>query len=150
MKSSTQTPAHISSPSQWLNIGWLILAIGLFFVHPLAGVGGLSIYAYKYLEVYCWRYEFYDNHVTEVKGVFSVTRETVNYFRIKSVMMEEPFWMRIFGLSIVSATTSEQYKPVFKFYGTENGQGLLEVMQEVAMESRKDMGIRDLDVFNSY
>ncbi len=150
MKTTPSNPAHVFSPSQWVNIGWLILAIGLFIVHPIVGIAGFLIYGYKYLEVSCWRYEFYDDCVMEVKGVFSVTRESVNYFRIKSVMMEEPFWMRLFGLSIVSVTTSEQYKPVFKFYGTEGGQNLVEVMQEVARDSRKEMGIRDLDVFNSY
>ncbi len=149
MKSNTQTPVHVFSPSQWLNIGWLLLAVGLCFVHPFAGLAGLLVYGYKYLEVTCWRYEFYDDYMTEVKGVFSVTRETVNYFRIKSVMMEEPFWMRLFGLSIVSATTSEQYKTLFRFYGTELGQNLIEFLQDVTKEKRKEMGLRDFDVFNT-
>jgi uncharacterized membrane protein YdbT with pleckstrin-like domain len=143
-------PEHVASPSQWLNIGWLILAVGLFFVHPYAGIGGLLVYGYKYLEIMCWRYEFYDDYVVEVKGVFDVSRRTVNYFRIKSVMMDEPLWMRLFGLSIISVSTSEQYKTTLVFYGTDMGETLVEFLQEVAMESRKEMGIRDLDVFNSY
>jgi membrane protein YdbS with pleckstrin-like domain len=149
MNTNTQTPLHSFSPSQWVNIGWLILAVGLFFIHPYAGTCGLIVYGYKYLEVSCWRYEFYDDYMTEVKGVFSVTRESVNYFRIKSIMMEEPFWMRLFGLSIVSANTSEQYKTIIRFHGIPLGGNLVEFLQEVAKESRKSMGIRDFDVFNT-
>lgn len=149
MNNTPQTPLHVFSPSQYLNFGWLILAIGLFFVHPFAGIFGLVIFGYRWLEVTCWRYEIYEDYMVEVKGVFSVTRETVNYFRIKSIMMEEPFWMRIFGMSVVSITTSEQFKTRMDFHGVELGSNIVEFLQEMAREKRKQMGIRDFDVFNT-
>jgi membrane protein YdbS with pleckstrin-like domain len=149
MDTKSKTPVHVFSPSQWINIGWLILAIWLFYIHPYTGIAGLVIYGYKYLEVASWRYEIYEDHVTEIKGVFDVTVVTVNYFRIKSVMIIKPFWMRLFGLSIVSVTSSEQFKTRLDFHGITIGEPIAEFLQDTAKDIRKSMGIKDFDIFNT-
>lgn len=145
-----QEPKYTLNPSQWMNIGWLTLIPAAHFIHPYAFGLAVVIYIYKYFEVDCWRYEFYEDCIIERKGVFSVTRETVNYFRIKSIMVDEPFWMRILGLSIVRVMTSEQYKPSITLHGIQHGENIQAYLQECARIERRNMGIRDLDIYNTH
>ncbi len=79
-----------------------------------------------------------------------MTRESVQYFRIKSVMVDEPFWMRLLGLSIVKVITSEQFKQEIIFQAVGNGEGIQSFLQENARIERMNMGIRDFDVFNTH
>jgi len=145
-----ENPTHILRPSQWLNFGWLAMVPATYFVHPYACALAVVIYIYKYFEVDCWRYEFYDDCVIERKGVFSVTRESVNYFRIKSVMVDEPFWMRLLGLSVVRVITSEQFKQELVFQAVEQGESIQSFLQHNVKVERQNMGIRDFDVFNTH
>ncbi len=149
-KQPASKPNHILRPSQWMNLGWLTMVPVSYFVHPYACALAVVIYIYKYFEVDCWRYEFYDDCVVERKGVFSVTRESVQYFRIKSVMVDEPFWMRLLGLSIVRVMTSEQFKHELIFQAVEEGEGIQAYLQHNARAERLNMGIRDFDVYNTH
>jgi membrane protein YdbS with pleckstrin-like domain len=97
----------------------------------------------------CWKYEFHDDFMTEKRGVFSVTEETVHYFRIKSIKVERPLWMRFFGLSTIHVTTSEQYKPVIKFYAVEQAEVYVDMLQQLVKITRKENGFRDMDIFYS-
>ena len=101
------------------------------------------------IEVNCWKYEFYDDVVVEKKGVFTVTREEVYYSRIKSIMVEEPFLMRLVGLQVIHVITSEQFKPKFTFYAIEGGEHVKKLLDKLVLMSRKNSGIRELDIFNT-
>jgi uncharacterized membrane protein YdbT with pleckstrin-like domain len=101
------------------------------------------------IEVYCWKYEFYDDVVVEKKGIFTVTREEVYYNRIKSIMVEEPFLMRLVGLQIIHVITSEQFKPRFTFYAIEGGEHIKSLLDGLVKISRRESGLRELDIFNT-
>jgi uncharacterized membrane protein YdbT with pleckstrin-like domain len=136
------------SPSQYANLGWLIITIATVFI-PYVAAFFLLIYLYRRLDYSFWEYRFYDDYVIEKKGIFNVSEEMVNYFRIKSIKVEQPFWMRLFGLSIIHVTTSEQFKPFIKFYAIENAQSFVDFLQSKTKLKRKENGIRDVDVFYS-
>ena len=141
---------HLSvSPSNFINYGWALLSIVCFFINPHLGGLVLFIFIYKTVEVFCWTYEFYDDVVVEKKGVFTVTREEVYYSRIKSIMVEEPFLMRFVGIQIIHVITSEQFKPRFTFYAIEGGEHIKKLLDELVLMSRKNSGIRELDIFNT-
>lgn len=136
-------------PSQWINAGWFILpvAAGLIYL-PLGGVA-LLVAIYKYYEVATWVYTGRIRTIEEKKGVFNVTQQEVQYFRIKSIMVDEPLWMRILGLSIVRVVTSEQYKPVLVLYAIDNAENVKKFLSGAAHDWRMELGIRDYDIFNS-
>lgn len=136
-------------PSQWINAGWFILPVvaGLIYL-PLGGVA-LLVAIYKYYEVATWVYTGRIRTIEEKKGVFNVTQQEVQYFRIKSIMVDEPLWMRILGLSIVRVVTSEQYKPVLVLYAIDNAENVKKFLSGAAHDWRKELGIRDYDIFNS-
>ena len=139
----------VTSPSQIQNFGWLIFSIGGLLIHPVVGGLFFLILIYSLIDVMCWKYEFHDDFMTEKRGVFSVTEETVHYFRIKSIKVERPLWMRFFGLSTIHVTTSEQYKPVIKFYAVEQAEVYVDMLQQLVKITRKENGFRDMDIFYS-
>lgn len=141
---------HLSvSPSNFINIGWALIIPISSYMNPFLGILTLFIFIYKMIEVNCWKYEFYDDVVVEKKGVFTVTREEVYYSRIKSIMVEEPFLMRLVGIQIIHVITSEQFKPRFTFYAIEGGEHIKKLLDELVLMSRKNSGIRELDIFNT-
>jgi len=143
------TPNIVTSPSQVENFVWLIISIGGFFIHPIIGGVFLLMLIYSVINIMCWEYQFHDDYIVEKKGVFNVTEETVNYFRIKSIKVEQPLWMRFFGLSIIHVTTSEQFKPMIIFYAVEHAHVYVDMLQQLTKISRKEHGIRDMDIFYS-
>lgn len=134
-------------PSQFINIGWFILTIGCSVIHPVFGSFFFLLLIRGVLDVIFWDYEFYDDRVVERRGILNVTEETVNYFRIKSIKLERPWWMRIFGLSIVSIITSEQFKTYMMFYGVEEGDIYVNFLRDKTKHNRKKNGISDIDIF---
>lgn len=136
------------SPSNFVNYGWALLTVIGFFVNPFLGGLVLLIFIYKTIEIFCWKYEFYDDVVVEKKGIFTVTREEVYYSRIKSIMVEEPFIMRFVGLQVIHVMTSEQFKPKFTLYAIEGGTDVKNYLDKLVKKSRKKYGFREVDVFN--
>jgi membrane protein YdbS with pleckstrin-like domain len=136
-------------PSSIINIGWIMVIPFGFYVSPFLGGLTVLIFIYKMIEVYCWRYEFYDDTVVEKKGVFTVTSEEVYYNRIKSIMVEEPFLMRLVGLQIIHVITSEQFKPRFTFYAIEVDEHVKNILDGLVKISRRESGLRELDIFNT-
>jgi len=129
------------SPSQWVNYMWFLAGLALFFlwIPPLIAI-------YKYLEVYYWRYEFYERTMVERKGVFSVTRNETSYYRIKSILIEEPLWMRIFGLSNVIIKTSDEFNNIVTLYAVPNGPELRNILREAVDERRTEQGVKEFDL----
>jgi membrane protein YdbS with pleckstrin-like domain len=120
---------------------WFLAGLALFFlwIPPLIAI-------YKYLEVYYWRYEFYERTMVERKGVFSVTRNETSYYRIKSILIEEPLWMRIFGLSNVIIKTSDEFNNIVTLYAVPNGPELRNILREAVDERRTEQGVKEFDL----
>jgi membrane protein YdbS with pleckstrin-like domain len=137
------------SPSRWITIGWAVMIPITASIHPYVGIPFLFIFICKQIIISCWSYEFYDEVMVEKKGVFNVTREEVHYNRIKSVMVEEPLIMRFFGLQVIHVMSSEQFKPLFTFYGIEGGEHIKDLLTKIVKISRKESGLRELDIFNT-
>jgi len=136
-------------PSQWINIGWFILPVIAGAIYLPLGGAALVFAIYKYFEVDMWTYKAQIRTIEEKRGVFNVSQQEVQYFRIKSIMVDEPVWMRLFGLSIVRVITSEQYKPVLVLYAISNGDEVKKFLSNAAHEWRNELNIRDYDIFNS-
>lgn len=131
------------SPSQWINLIYIIL--GIILIKTIA-VPFLAIV--KILDVYYWRYEFRERTIIERRGILSVTRREVHYYRIKSIKVDEPLWMRIFGLSKVSIITSDQYHPELVLYAVSDGHYLRDLIRSNTHEWRKNEGVKEFDLYN--
>lgn len=140
---------HIKTikPSHFMNIVWY-LSPTLTFLFPPLVFPTLIMAWYKYFEVETWKYNFLERTIEERKGVFSVTQEEVQYYRIKSIMIEEPLWMRFFGLCVINIITSEQFKPRLTLYAVNDGEQLKDLISDMTYQWRLKMNIRDHDIYN--
>ncbi len=141
----------IIKPSQWMNIGWVLFSgLVLLKLHfnigkiPI-GVFALAIAVYKYIEVSMWVYVISKDTILERKGVFNITEEQVQCFRIKSIKVERPFLMRLVGLSIIQIRTSEEFKPNFTFYAIENGEMVKNILDASAQVNRTKFKVKEID-----
>lgn len=140
---------HIKTikPSHFMNIAWY-LSPALTFLFPPLVFPTLIMAWYKYFEIETWKYNFLERTIEERKGVFSVTQEEVQYYRIKSIMIEEPLWMRFFGLCVINIITSEQFKPRLTLYAVNDGEQLKDLISDMTYQWRLKMNIRDHDIYN--
>jgi uncharacterized membrane protein YdbT with pleckstrin-like domain len=135
-----QTP--IIKPSQWINIGYILFGI---VASPL--VFPFLIMLYKMLDVYYWRYEFYENHVIEKRGVFSVTRTELYYHRIKGIQHHAPFLYRIVGISQIQIVSSDPFASFFQFMAIPKGLELSQAIRDKSLSGRKRMKLKELDFY---
>jgi len=134
-------------PSQIVNFIWFVLPVIFLFFPPLMMVF-IIIAIYKFYDVDTWKYNFHEQTIEERRGVFDVIQSQVYYYRIKSIMVEQPFFMRIFGLSVIHIVTSEQFKPRLIIYGVYYGEDLKEFISDLSYDWRLKMNIRDHDIYN--
>ena len=130
-------------PSQWLNAGWILFGlVGLpFVVPPLIAI-------WKMIELHCHRYDFYEDHILESKGVFDVTRNEIHYFRIKSIQIEEPFLYRVVEISNIHIITSDQFTMDFTLRALPVGRTLVRDLKNVVKSERKAHNVREFDMYD--
>ena len=143
-------PNLVIKPSQWLNVGWYAVTVGGLYIHEYLGLFFLVILIYKVLDIYCWSYQFYDDILVEKRGILNVTQEEVHYFRIKSMMVEEPLFQRILDLSTINMSTSEHLKQNFVLHGITNAEGTKDYLAKLTKTKRRSNGIREMDIINGY
>jgi uncharacterized membrane protein YdbT with pleckstrin-like domain len=128
-------------PSQWINTGWIMFGLlGIpLVIPPLIAI-------YKIIEVSCHRYDFYEDHVLETKGVFNRVTNEVRYFRVKSIQLEEPLLYRIFGLSTLRIKSSDWYSPNLSIVAITIGPILMKDINRVVKVERKEHGVKEYDI----
>jgi membrane protein YdbS with pleckstrin-like domain len=143
-------------PSQWINTGWILFGLLggflLVFTHPFFGIFPLFA-LYKIYEVSCWRYDFYDDMIIERKGVFLVTHKEINYYRIKSVFVEEPLLYRLVDMGKIHVVTSDKYATnwgtgSFTLVGVSMVNDVARSLREKTMTGRKKNNVREFDMYN--
>lgn len=110
------------SSSQILNfwpfmlLGSLMLA-GAYFLFiawelALAWMVAVALaMVWKYLDIRCQRYELTTQRLKTQKGVFSKTTHELELYRVKDIMLQQPFFLRLFGLGNVVLMTSDVSTP---------------------------------------
>jgi len=141
--SNTNEVEFTINPSQWVNIGWLIFGIVLYsYIFPII------ILLWRYLVVSCWSFEFRQRSMIRRKGVFNVSKIELNYYRVKSVMVEEPLLMRLVGLSNVLVISSDPFCPFIKLWAVYDGDDVATWIREKSIECRKSENIKEHDLYN--
>ncbi len=138
-------------PSQWINTGWILSGLlgGFLMVttHPFLGI--FSLFAlYKIYEVSCWRYDFYDDMIIERKGVFLVTHREINYYRIKSVFVEEPLLHRMVDMGNIHVVSSDKYANDFTLVGISMVNDVARSLRGNIVTGRKKNNVREFDMYS--
>ncbi|MDO8969025.1 PH domain-containing protein [Algoriphagus sp.] len=132
----------ILKPSQWINFGYILFGV---IASPL--VIPFLIMVYQLLDVYFWRYEFYEDYVIERRGVFSVKRRELYFHRIKGIHHEAPFLYRIVGISNIQIVSSDPFSSFFLFAAVPKGLEISEAIREITSTGRRKKKVRELDFF---
>lgn len=135
----------IISPSQWTNLPWFaisLIAVWLGVYWLLLLTLGMIYHTHK------WTYQFTDTGVIETKGILSITHREIPYYRIKSVKLDEPLWMRFFGISNVTVLSSDPFHPELKLHGVRYGKQVTHELREVSDQHRDKRGVKELDIYN--
>lgn len=140
-----RTNGIIERPSQWLNFGYMCVTAFLFIVFPPLGLlVGFGL-AWKMIVLHFWTWNYTPDSIIERKGVFSVTTEEIQYFRVKDVELYEPFLYRLVGLSKLTLITSDKSRPTIVIDGVKNGFNKRTMFKKMTLSHRRKEGVREID-----
>lgn len=126
------------NPSQWINIGVYIICTLLVITIPYA--------IWRWLVLRCFHYSVSDQRIRTSQGVFNKRTDSIELYRVKDVVLLQPFALRMFGLGNVELRTSDMTSPLLTLHAVPDPATLREKIL-LAAEARRDLkGVRELDV----
>ena len=129
------------SPSQLTNLGLYIVCGLLFFL-----VVPLFYALWRWIETRCHRYAVSDQRIRVTEGVLNKTTDSTELYRVKDVVLFQPFGLRMFGLGNVELRSSDFSTPLLLLQAVPDPVSLREKIL-LAAEARRDAkGVRELDV----
>jgi uncharacterized membrane protein YdbT with pleckstrin-like domain len=132
-------------PSQWTNLGYVIFGVA---ATPLTYGISLIIPAWKMIETYYTKYEFYSDRIIYRRGVFEVLTDEILLYRVKSINLHEPFLYRLIGLSNLNLITSDKYVGEIKLTAIPVGIEFRNVLREMVEENRHLKGVKEFDIYD--
>lgn len=143
------------SPSQWLNLGpysiCLLLAAGItaggvFFPPTFIGLLIPLLYAvWRYLTVRCLVFEVTTERLRITKGVINQNIDEVELYRVKDIVVERKWWMRLTGLGNVHLQTSDRSLPHVDIPAIRDCIGLREELRKLVEAMRDRKRVREMD-----
>ncbi|MDP4625058.1 MAG: PH domain-containing protein [Akkermansiaceae bacterium] len=143
------------SPSQWLNIGPFSVAIllaagitagGIFFPPAFIGLIIPAIYAlWSYLTVRCQTFELTTERLRITTGVINQNIDEVELYRVKDMVVERKWWMRLTGLGNVHLETSDRSMPQIDIPAIRDSINLREDLRKKVEAMRDKKRVREMD-----
>jgi uncharacterized membrane protein YdbT with pleckstrin-like domain len=155
MTEEIETPLWKGTPSQWLNIGPFSLALllsagiavgGILFPPAFAGlILPLIWIIWRFLVIRCEIFELTSQRLRISHGVFNQKIDEIELYRIKDVLVERKWWMRIFGLGSLHLETSDRSLPQVTIPAISDAIGLREILRKEVEAVRDKKRVRELD-----
>lgn len=120
------------SPSQWINFGTYLLCFLLCWL-----VIPIFVALWQYLVVRTWKIKITDQRIIEEKGVLSKTTDELELYRVKDIRLDQPFLLRLVGLSNILMVTSDKTNKILKIPAIKDGKNLREQLR-IAVDVRRD------------
>ena len=122
------------SPSQLTNF-WYITCRALFcwLIVPLV------MMVVRILKTKFTRTIITNTEIITEKGILSKTIDEVLLKRVTDVRLAQPFWLRIFGLSIITVSTTDVTNSILRIDGIRNGKVVWQQVREAVAEERKSI-----------
>ena len=128
------------SPSQWTNFKtYVICAVLCWMVLPV------FIAIWKYLIVKTWTIKITDERLIEEKGVLSKVTDELELFRVKDIKLDQPFFLRLVGLSNVVLITSDRTNKYVVIPAIKGGKELREELRSAIDVRRDKKRVRETD-----
>lgn len=124
------------TPSQWTNFK---IYVSCIFVIPI------PFALWSYLVVKTWKIKITNQRLIEQKGVLSKTTNELELFRVKDIQLDQPFFLRLVGLSNIILTTSDRTSPKVIIPAIKNAMPIKEKLRIAVDERRDQKGVRETD-----
>jgi uncharacterized membrane protein YdbT with pleckstrin-like domain len=123
------------------------VAAGLFF--PPFGFALLAVPAlwalWSWLVVRCRVYELTAQRLRLSSGVLNRRTDELELYRVKDIGLEEPFWLRMFGLANLELDTSDRSHPKVTIPAIGDAKGLREKLRANVERLRDQKRVREVD-----
>ncbi len=136
-----EQPLWSGSPSQIVNLGPFI-GWGLLFwlVIPL------FIILWRWLEVRAMRYELSTERLKIRHGVLNKKMDELELYRVRDYKLEQPFFLRLFGLGNILLTTADRSNPSVTLRAIRDGEQLREQIRNAVEACRVAKRVREVDL----
>lgn len=154
------------TPSQVINLSYYLLMAGVFLVIvagavalgssavPGSLVTGIALVALVPLALAVWKwvvvkttqYELTTQRLRTRRGVFNKHLDELELYRVRDYKLEQPFFLRLFGLYTVILQTSDKSNPTLVLKAIRRGDVLREQMRTYVEEARQRRGVREIDL----
>lgn len=159
MNDATETTFWKGSPSQWLNIGHFSLAIFLaaiivvssIFSGPAAPIVLIALvvpllYAvWRFLVVRCQTFELTTERLRITRGVINQNIDEVELYRVKDMVVDRKWWMRLTGLGNIHVETSDRSLPHIDIPAIRDSINLREALRKKVEAMRDRKRVREMD-----
>jgi uncharacterized membrane protein YdbT with pleckstrin-like domain len=130
------------NPSHWTYFTHYL--IGTILLLPSFGISLLYI-LYKYLWLRFWTIEITNQRIIQETGILSKNTDEVELFRVKDIKLNQPFFLRLFGLSNIILETSDKSHPYKTIPGVRDGKNLREEIRVFVEKRREEKGVKETD-----
>jgi len=128
------------NPSHWTSFTYYFVCV-LFSIFIIGIIMGI----WRYLTIRTWKIKITNQRIIEEKGVLSKTTNELELFRVKDLKLDQPFFLRLVGLSNIILITSDRTNKRYLIEGVDNGKELREKLR-VSVEKRRDeKKVREVD-----
>jgi len=138
-----------SSPSQVMNWGtYGACIVGAFLMISSAPQLMLLPAAYagwKWYELVQTRYELTTERFFYRTGILNKEERSVELYRIKEYLIEQPWHLKIFNLAHMTLCTSNPLDMNVELYGVHNAEALRDEIRKYAELARDKKRVRELD-----
>ncbi len=126
--------------SQWINFLFYFICV---LLSPF--VVGIFMAIWKYLDTKNRVYTITNERIILRKGILSKTTNEIELYRIKDFTVEEPFFMRLLGLTHIYLKTADYTHPQMRISGLKDGMRIKEQLR-ISIDIRRDVkGVREVD-----
>jgi uncharacterized membrane protein YdbT with pleckstrin-like domain len=147
------------SPSQILNLwvfmllGSLMLAGAYFLFIAFAWIPALAwmvavalAMLWKYLDISSQRFELTTQRLKTQTGIFSKITHELELYRVKDIMLEQPFFLRLFGLGNVVLMTTDASTPELTLRAISGAATFRDKLRQCVEERRDQKRTRVTEV----
>jgi uncharacterized membrane protein YdbT with pleckstrin-like domain len=129
------------SPAQIVNLPVFVVCVPLCWL-----VVPIFIALWKWLVVKNTRYELTTERLKLRAGVLNKVLDELELYRVRDYRLEQPFFLRIFGLGNIIIRTADNTHPVITLRAIRDGEHVLELVRRYVEECRARKNVRALDI----
>ena len=137
----SEEPVWTGSPSQVLNLPvYIVCALLCWLIVPI-------VYAiWKWLVLRNMRYELTTERLKLREGVLNKRLDEIELYRVRDYSLEQPLFLRPFGLSTITLGTADESQPVIMLRAIGNGEFVLDQLRKYVERQRLKKRVLPLDL----